>query len=251
MTARENTMDGKQTSRSETVARSAKDVAGFSGHRPIKRQMLSAQVSEMIVQGLLDGRLKPGQRLVELDIADALGVSRSPIREALSELTQLGVVTREPGRGCRIREWTRQDLEDMFGLRGVLEGYAAELAAQNITPTAQRSFQKIIARMRTAAARDDYIGMIDLDLEFHELLWSLSGNSLLQSVLEGLSHQFRLFLTMNWRFHGGLKDVPGNHERLLEGITSKNPAQVRAAIDEHVVVMKMMTTSGETSRAED
>ncbi|RVT81695.1 GntR family transcriptional regulator [Rhodobacteraceae bacterium CCMM004] len=239
-------MGGKPTGKSGT-ARSARDDAAFSGQAPIKRQVLSVQVSEMIVQGLVDGRLKPGQRLVETDIADALGVSRSPIREALSELTQLGVVTREPGRGCRIREWSRADLEDMFGVRGVLEGYAAELAAQNMTPAVQSAFQKIIARMHTAAARDDYVGMIDLDLEFHELLWSLSGNRLLQSVLEGLSQQFRLFLTMNWRFHGGLKDVPGNHERLLDGIISGEPAQVRTAMDEHVVVMQMMTTPRETS----
>ncbi len=219
-----------------------KGTEAFAGSVPIKRQMLSVQVSEMIIKGLLDGRLTPGQRLVEMDIADTLGVSRSPIREALSELTQLGVVVREPGRGCRIREWSRADLEEMFGVRRVLEGYAAELASQNMTPAAHKSFEKLIARMRTAAERNNYMGMIDLDMQFHQLMWSLSGNKLLHSVLDGLSHQFRLFLTMNWRFHGGLDEVAENHERLLLGISSKDPERVAAAIGEHVVVEKMTAT---------
>lgn len=206
----------------------------------IERSVLSTQVSKVIISGLLEGRLRPGDRLVENDLSDLLGVSRSPIREALTELAQSGIIVREPGRGGRIREWTRADLEDLFGVRSVLEGYAMRLAIPRFTPKHKRAFEQTIAGMRRAGTRDDYLAMIELDLEFHQLLWQLSGNLLLQQVLDGLSQQFRLFLTMNWKFHGGLEKVADNHVDLLETLASGDMSRAEEAIRQHVVVERMV-----------
>ncbi|WP_439578674.1 GntR family transcriptional regulator [Elioraea sp.] len=207
--------------------------------RRIERSMLSTQVSTKIIEGLLAGRLRPGDRLVETDLADQLGVSRSPIREALSELAQSGVIIREPGRGGRIRQWTRRDLEDLYGVRFVLEGYAVRLAMPRMTAADEVEFSAVIEAMRRAATADDYMEMIELDLAFHQVLWRISGNRLLEQVLQGLSQQFRLFLTMNWRFHGGLEDVAENHVKLLGALRSGNAEQGDAAMREHVVVERM------------
>jgi DNA-binding GntR family transcriptional regulator len=214
----------------------------MEGAQPLKRQVLSGQVSEVILQGLMDGQLRPGDRLVEKDIADLLGVSRSPIREALTELAQLGVTVREPGRGSRIREWSRRDLEEMFGVREVLEGFAARLAARNLTPAARKPFEKVISRMRSTAARGDHMGIVELDLTFHQLMWDLSRNDLLRRTLTSLSHQFRVFLTLNWRFHGGLDTVSDNHMRLLEALDTGDDEVVSRAIREHVFVEKMIAS---------
>jgi DNA-binding GntR family transcriptional regulator len=211
----------------------------MEGVAPLARSVLSVQVSRIIVEGLLDGRLQPGDRLVENDLAGLLGVSRSPIREALTELTQSGVVVRDPGRGCRIRQWAKQDLEELFGVRSVLEGYAARLATKNFNQEARRIFTDLIEQMEAAGVAGDFLSMIELDLEFHRTLWRLSENSLLEHVLNSLSQQFRLFLTMNWRFHGGLENVAENHRRLLDKIASGDPAQATEAMDRHVVVEKM------------
>ncbi len=207
---------------------------------PLKRSVLSERVSKVIIQGLLDGRLRPGDRLVENDLVDILGVSRSPIREALSELAQNGVIDREPGRGGRIREWSKRDLEELFGVRSELEGYTARLVASRFVPQDRPKFEKIIASMRKAAERSAFLEMIELDLEFHDLLWKLTGNALLQQVLQSLGQQFRLFLTLNWKFHGGLDEVADNHVRLLDAIAAHDPAKAEVAMRRHVVVERMV-----------
>ena len=207
---------------------------------PLKRSVLPERVSQVIIQGLLDGSLRPGDRLIESDLVELLGVSRSPIREALTELAQSGVIDREPGRGGRIREWSKRDLEDLFGVRSELEGYAARLVCSSFKPQHRPKFERIIANMRKAAQRDDFLATIELDLEFHDLLWQLTDNALLQQVLGGLGQQFRLFLTLNWKFHGGLAEVADNHVRLLDAIASNDTAKAEKAMRQHVVVEKMV-----------
>ncbi len=205
----------------------------------IERSVLSTQVSTTIVEGLLDGRLRPGDRLVETQLADVLGVSRSPIREALTELAQSGVIIREPGRGGRIREWTRKDLEDLYGVRGVLESFAISLIVPRMTKKTAGMFKELIEAMRTAGIEQDYMTMIELDLAFHRTIWRITENALLEQVLEGLSQQFKLFLTLNWKFHGGLEDVADKHRVLLAAMTSGSVEQAEAAMRKHVVVVRM------------
>jgi len=206
----------------------------------LERPVLSLQVSKVIVEGLLNGRFHPGDRLVENDLAALLGVSRSPIREALTELSQSGVVAREPGRGCRIRQWSRTDLEELFSVRALLEGHAARLACGRFQNQERDAFSRILADMQLAGDRGDYARMIDLDLEFHLVLWTCAGNQLLLQVLEGLSQQFRLFLTLNWKFHGGLENVAQNHRHVVEAVASRDPTRAEQALHAHVRVEPMI-----------
>jgi len=205
----------------------------------LERSVLSTQVSRAIMEGILRGRFRPGDRLVENELAEMLGISRSPIREALTDLDRSGLITREPGRGATIRKWGAHDLEELFSVRGLLEGQAARLVAAEAPALDVRPFETIMARMEETAHGEDYAAMVELDLEFHRTLWSLAGNRLLAQVLEGLSHQFRLFLTLNWRFHGGLHHVADNHRRLLAGLASGDPERAERAMQEHVVVERM------------
>ena len=228
--------------KSKKVGRSARisNKLALSKELPLKRAVLSTQVSEVIVRGLLEGRLRPGDRLIENELVELLGVSRSPVREALVELAQSGIIVREPGRGGRIRDWTKKDLQDLFGVRGELEGYAARLAAPNFNAKHKASGEKIIAAMRRAGLKKDYMAMIELDTTFHELLWTVSGNDLLRQVLGGLRQKFRFFLTLNWKFHGGLDEVADKHLSLLEALASSDPQVAEKAMIEHVVVEKMI-----------
>jgi DNA-binding GntR family transcriptional regulator len=98
-------------------------------------------------------------------------------------------VNRVAAAACAIGP--RTDLEELFGVRALLEGYAARLAATRYGREQEKPFARVIAKMERAAAGSDYGRMIDLDLEFHLLLWKCAGNRLLLHVLEGLSQQFR------------------------------------------------------------
>jgi DNA-binding GntR family transcriptional regulator len=215
-------------------------MTGKSALPRLERAVLSDQVSQVITDGLLDGRFRPGDRLVENELSEMLGVSRSPIREALVELQKAGLITKEPGRRAVIRRWSPRDLEELFAIRALLEGYAARLAASRNDGLDLEPLREIVAAMRQAAERDDYAGLVRLDLAFHEQLWRLSGNVLLQAVLDGLKQQFRLFLTMNWKFHGGAERVHANHQAVIDALESRCPETAEEVMKRHVVVERMV-----------
>lgn len=215
----------------------------MNGKKPLprlERSVLSDQVSQAITDGLLDGRFQPGDSLVENELAEMLGVSRSPVREALVELQKAGLITKQTGRRAVIRSWSSRDLEELFAIRALLEGYAARLAASRTGELELDRLSEIVVEMRQAADDDDFSGLVRLDLAFHEELWRLSGNVLLQSVLGGLKQQFRLFLTMNWKFHGGASRVHSNHQTVIDALESGNPNTAEKVMKKHVVVEHMV-----------
>ncbi len=206
----------------------------------LERSILSEQVAKVITEGLLSGQFRSGDRLVENDLAEALGVSRSPIREALAELEMQGLISKEPGRGAVIRKWSAHDLRELYAVRGLLEGFAARLVAEQIPEVNLNPLESIIAEMEGASSTKDYAKLVALDVSFHQLLWELSGNKLLQNVLTGLKHQIQLFLTLNWKFHGGVKHVPENHWKVIRALRSGDLSLIDEVMAEHVVVERML-----------
>lgn len=214
-----------------------------NGKKPlprIERSVLSDQVSQAITDGLLNGRYRPGDRLVESELSEMLGISRSPIREALVELQKAGLITKQPGRRAVIRSWSTQDLEELFAVRALLEGYAARLVASRNGELELDRLRETVVEMQQAADNDDFTSLVRLDLAFHEELWRMSGNTLLQTVLDGLKQQFRLFLTMNWKFHGGANRVHANHQAVIDALESGNPDTAEEVMKKHVVVECMV-----------
>ena len=206
----------------------------------LERSVLSDQVSQVITDGLLEGRFQPGDSLVESELSKMLGISRSPVREALAELQKAGLITKQTGRRAAIRSWSARDLEELFAVRALLEGYAARLASLRGNELDLERLREIVVEMREAATNNNISNLVGLDLEFHEELWRLSENTLLQSVLEGLKQQCKLFLTMNWKFHGGANRVHLNHQAVIDAIESGNPDTAEEVMKKHVVVERMV-----------
>lgn len=206
----------------------------------LERSVLSDQVSQVITDGLLDGRFQPGDSLVESELSEMLGISRSPVREALAELQKAGLITKQTGKRAVIRSWSARDLEELFAVRALLEGYAARLASSRGEELDLKRLREIVVEMREAAADNNLSNLICLDLGFHEELWRLSGNKLLQTVLDGLKQQCRLFLTMNWKFHGGEDRVHVTHQEVIDALESGNPDTAEEVMKKHVVVERMV-----------
>ena len=217
----------------------------------LERSVLSDQISQIIIDGLLEGQFKPGDTLVESELANMLGVSRSPIREAIQDLQKAGLVMKKPGRRAVVRRWTAKDLEELFSVRALLEGYAARLAAAHSSESSRETLEQIVADMRAAAAAEDLALLVQLDLQFHQELWRLSGNDMLRSVLSGLKQQFRLFHTMNWKFHGGANQVADNHQLLIDAINSGDPQKAEELMGTHVVVGRMVNEHKERSERQE
>src|SRR5918995_3604933 len=134
---------------------------------PVLRSNLREQIKDVMLQRIVSGAYPPGARLVETRIAQELGVSQAPVREALRDLEQLGCIVHEPFRGCSVRAFSAQELIEAFPVRAALEALAARLCAERITDEQLDGLAEEIERMREAAARGDDKEESVADVRFH------------------------------------------------------------------------------------
>src|SRR5215204_3488179 len=122
---------------------------------PVLRSNLREQIKDVMLQRIVSGAYPPGARLVETRIAQELGVSQAPVREALRDLEQLGCIVHEPFRGCSVRAFSAHELLEAFPVRAALEALAARLAAERMTEDELLRLRDLLETMRAAAARED------------------------------------------------------------------------------------------------
>jgi DNA-binding GntR family transcriptional regulator len=173
---------------------------------------LSRVVSEQIRGRILDGTLRPGERLVEDRLSTELGVSRVPVREALRGLSVEGLVTLLPRRGATVVEITPETVAELVEVRALLEGLNAKLAAQRHDPGIVAALEDTLARGNAAAKNGTAEELARLNAEFHELLAEASRNSVLSDVMRGLRERTSIAFAINgrararedWREHAGV-----------------------------------------------
>ncbi|MDW8006848.1 MAG: GntR family transcriptional regulator [Thermomicrobium sp.] len=159
--------------------------------------MLREEIKEYLIDAILRGRLRPGDRIVETRVAHELGVSQTPVREALRDLELLGFVTSEAFRGTRVRAFTHEELVELYPIRAAIEGVAARAAATRITTEQLLALEEQVDRMREASDRGDTGTAIDADVAFHRIIVEASGNRLLQQFWTSLSLATTTFLTFS------------------------------------------------------
>lgn len=149
----------------------------------------SDKAYELLKQRLIGGSYAPGAQLKEEHLARELDLSRTPVRAALKRLVQDGLATAEAGRGVRVAEWTEADIQETYHLRGLLEGHAAELAAQRGGPALAAHLRALNERMEEAIASNKpglAARVQDINSEFHRAILSASGSPRLRALLAGL-----------------------------------------------------------------
>ena len=149
----------------------------------------SDKAYELLKQRLIGGSYAPGAQLKEEHLARELAISRTPVRAALKRLVQDGLATAEAGRGVRVAEWTEADIQETYHLRSLLEGHAAELAAQRGGPALASQLRALNDRMEQAIAKDGpglAARVQDINSEFHRAILSASGSPRLRALLAGL-----------------------------------------------------------------
>jgi DNA-binding GntR family transcriptional regulator len=176
------------------------------------RGSLSRVVSEQIRGRILDGTLKPGERLVEDRLSAELGVSRVPVREALRGLSVEGLVTLLPRRGATVVEITPETVAALVEVRALLEGHNARLAAQRHDPEIVAQLKDTLARGNEAAMVGTAEELARLNAEFHERLAEASRNAVLSDVMRGLRERTSIAFAINgrararedWEEHAGI-----------------------------------------------
>jgi DNA-binding GntR family transcriptional regulator len=189
---------------------------------PIENPDLVDRVYLRLRRAIHDGTLPPGERLVERQLADRLGVSRAPVRDALHLLEQDGLVASTGRRGKMVATLSAQDAWEVYSLRSELEAMALRLAAERATPEAISELETIVAEMHDCAEKGDAHMLATLDMRFHEAACRASGHGRLLWAWTAMSRQIQLLLHVDTRVaeaqYQDVQGLPARHEKLLAAI---------------------------------
>ncbi|MEA5454721.1 GntR family transcriptional regulator [Sinomonas sp. JGH33] len=175
----------------------------------------------MLRDAILDGTLPPGGQLRETHIASDLGISRSPLREAMTKLEEEGLIVKIPFRGSFVVEVSAQEVAEIASVRALVEPYAAELSAGALRGPERPRLMQVIEELHRATENNDIPASIDAHLRFHRLFYDFSGHGVLRNMWSSWETRLRLYLSVDHRSYGDLRDIAVEHERLaavaLEG----------------------------------
>jgi DNA-binding GntR family transcriptional regulator len=196
------------------------------------RERVREQLRERIVTGVL----RPGDRLVERELAEDLGVSRVPVREAIRSLEADGFVAVQSPRRVVVRQLSKVDVEELFDVREALEVLATEQACRRADPPALRRLKRAVTEAARALAAGNINQVAEANLRFHQEIVALAGNGLLSSMLHQLEDRLRWLFRQNEDWDRLLQE----HRRLYEAIASGDPERARARSIEHVRVNRAL-----------
>lgn len=207
---------------------------------PVEQRTLSEEAAERLRAAIRDGVLRPGMRLVERDLAERLGMSRIPVREAIGRLVEEGLIYKSPHRGTFVYVPTPQEIEEISSLRVVLENFVVERVIAHWTSDLEAELRHIVRLMRLAATHGDRHQLHECDYYFHNTLWNVANHSLLLEVVSGLRSRINRFL-----FEASellpLAEVDTHidaHDALIDVIKAGNVANAQAVMTAHVLSAK-------------
>jgi DNA-binding GntR family transcriptional regulator len=198
----------------------------------VTRTVLREQVKELLLERILAGDYRPGDRLVETRIAQELGTSQAPVREALRDLEVLRFVESEPFRGARVRAVSAAELAEIYPVRAAVEEIAGQAAAVRLDgKTALLEHE--LAAMRHAADEGDLYALAQHDVRFHRLIVEASGNRTLLDVWTSLQVEARTIITA---LATGIDhhELAAMHEPVLAALAERDPARAGRALRRHI-----------------
>jgi GntR family transcriptional regulator of gluconate operon len=200
----------------------------------VERDSLWRRVHELLWEQIMEGRIAPGERLSDLRFAAEHGVSRGPVREALQRLEAEGLVTFSTGYGFRLREFTDADLDEIYELRGALEGLAARLVAGKLGAAQMKALESLVRRMGEQSKAGDWRAVLKTDMEFHETIVAAAGNSRLHAAWTQLRSQIVLIANATARSFGReITDIEQRHKVLLDSLRSRTPTAAAEVFEAH------------------
>ena len=197
-------------------------------------QPLREVVCETLRDAIRKGKLKPGERLMESQLAEDLGVSRTPVREAIRKLELEGYVIMMPRRGTYVANLSIRDVNEVFEIRTSLDSLASGLAAERITDEELERLQRLLVAIGGYIEENDMDKIVECDTEFHDLLYQASRNSRLVGIIFNLREQLTRFRSASMAFPGRLKATLEEHRRIVEAIAQGDVAEARAAAEYHM-----------------
>ncbi len=197
-------------------------------------QPLREVVCETLRDAVRRGILQPGERLMEIQLAEDLGVSRTPVREAIRKLEMEGYVIMMPRRGTYVADLSIRDINEVFEIRTSLESLASGLAAERINEDELEKLQRLLVEIGAYIKSGDMESIVRTDTEFHDLLYQASRNTRLVGIISNLREQLTRFRTTSMSFPGRLKATLEEHRKIVEAIAQGDEKAARKAAEHHM-----------------
>jgi len=202
---------------------------------PISRaKSLKEQAYDKLKELIITGALEPGALHNEKRLAEALGVSRTPVREALLELSREGMVAFVPGKGIEICKFTTQQVREVFEIRRIIEGYIIKKITARLTDADTREIDRIINNQEKMLSRTERPAFIEYDKQFHLYLASKIGNKQIESILDNLRDQMHLMGIRAIADDSRMKTVVEEHRAIYSGLQERDPQKAFDALISHL-----------------
>jgi DNA-binding GntR family transcriptional regulator len=201
---------------------------------PTEAQGLPRMIAEQLKQLIYAGEFKAGERLNEAALAVRMGTSRGPIREAIRILTGIGLVTAVMNRGVFVRQVSMREMLEIYDLRALVFGFAAERAAEHVTDADRRTFERLLDGMEAASQAGDSDLYYNLNLEFHELILTLSNSRRAHQLYDGYVKELHLFRRQNFNTPGNMRRSNAEHRKIYDAISRGLNAKARVQGEDHI-----------------
>ena len=200
----------------------------------LDRVSLSIRVYDHVKRRIVANELPFGSKLTEDGLAKELGISRTPIREALNRLAQDRLVTVSPGRGAFVATFSFDDMVQLLEIRETLEGMAARLASKRIT---KETLEKLRQRLKAAAQKQEhngYKGYLDADRDFHECVISACGNHQLSQLMKSLQDRIQMLRSRSVMLPGRARKSFQEHMEIIDALSARDPDLAEEKIRTHI-----------------
>jgi DNA-binding GntR family transcriptional regulator len=199
-----------------------------------KQKYLRDHIFEELQHAIYSGRLKSGERVTEKKVAEELGVSRTPVREALYRLASSGLIKMIPHRGFLVSQWSSKEIEDVIELRIALEVFAVKLAIERIQPKEISELKALIVKMREAVSNNENIKASHLNTLFHDEIVLASKNMELLKAIEPIKNKIYHFRIISISSNNRLKESFYEHKNILDAILNKDSELAQELISQHI-----------------
>lgn len=219
-----------------------------------RHQTLREKILETIRDAILKGTLKPGEKVAEPELAERFGISRTPIREAFRQLESEGYLTVIPRKGAVVAALSERDVQEFYAIKSILEGYAASLAARNLTEKELERLETVNRKLRSLGEEGDVRSFYRVHNEFHEIFLKAADNTKLYELIHQLGMKFNRLRMASLSVTGRMEISVDEHEKLLDAFRRKDAAMAEnlvkntALLGSKVLLESMASTrSGEVA----
>lgn len=201
----------------------------MESYKPLREVVFST-----MRKAIVEGHFKPGQRLMEVQLAEQMGVSRTPVREAMRKLELEGLVVMVPRKGAYVAGLTSEDIREVVEIRVVLEGLAAKKAAQNAKADKIERLENSLIHFEEAASKRNIGDLIHYDTEFHDIIYKSAQNNKLMQMINNLREQVQRYRVAYFTQMSNTEMLVKEHNELLNAIKNRDGNKARAIAEGHI-----------------